>query len=202
MPRVVPEYKEQARRRIIETAGTVFIERGYYQSTMDDIASVMGVSKGAIYQYFKSKEQLFYSVIELMITSRKDELLAILTSENPMFIATSDFFDMKIRRSIESRAFGLDLLLEATKNEHLHNRIKALYDAAYHDLMKQVDNLKEDGIVREDADIPLVWRGLVALRDGLITSSMLGAEIEEAKRTWAHLSKLILNQIMSEEPVQ
>ncbi len=199
MPRVVPEYKEQARRRIIEAAGAVFIERGYYQSTMDDIASAMEVSKGAIYQYFRSKEQLFYSVIDLMITSKKDEVMTILTSENPMFISTSDFFDMKIRRAIETRAFGLDLLLEATKDEHLQTRIKELYDAAYRDLIEQVEKLKERGVVREDADIALIWRGLVALRDGLIMSSLLGAEIDEAKRTWEHLSKIILNQVISEQ---
>ncbi len=197
MPRVVPEYKEQARKRIIETAGLVFIKRGYSQSTMDDIASAMGVSKGAIYQYFKSKEQLFYEVVELMITSKKDEIMTILTSEDPMFISTSDFFDMKIRRAIETQAFGLDLLLEAIKNERLRTRISELYEEAYHELIEQVEKLKERGVVKKDADIALIWRGLISLRDGLITSSMLGANIAEAKKTWEYLSKILLNEILS-----
>ncbi|MFW9788150.1 MAG: TetR/AcrR family transcriptional regulator, partial [Candidatus Thorarchaeota archaeon] len=56
MPRVVPEYKEKARHRIIEAGASMFTQRGFHGTSMDDIAEVLGVSKGAVYQYFKSKK--------------------------------------------------------------------------------------------------------------------------------------------------
>ncbi|HYB76507.1 MAG TPA: helix-turn-helix domain-containing protein, partial [Nitrososphaerales archaeon] len=59
MPRVVPEYKQEAKARILKAAANVFAERGYHQATMDDVARSIGVSKGAIYLYFRSKEELF-----------------------------------------------------------------------------------------------------------------------------------------------
>ncbi len=47
MPKVVPEYKEDAKRRIIEAAMDVIAERGCDQMTIDDVAKKLGVTKGA-----------------------------------------------------------------------------------------------------------------------------------------------------------
>ena len=58
MPKVIPEYKEAAKTKIIEAARKVFAQKGYHDTTMDDIAKEIGVSKGALYSYFKSKEDL------------------------------------------------------------------------------------------------------------------------------------------------
>ena len=48
MPKVVPEYKQEARSRILDAANKVFAEKGYHEATMEDIAKQLGVSKGAI----------------------------------------------------------------------------------------------------------------------------------------------------------
>ncbi len=58
MPKVVPEYKELAKKRIIDAAYKIFYKKGYHNSTMDDIAREVGVSKASLYSYFKSKEEL------------------------------------------------------------------------------------------------------------------------------------------------
>lgn len=63
MPKVVPEYKAQARARIIEAALAVFKRKGLVASTMDDVAREIGVSKGALYLYFPSKTQLLVGVL-------------------------------------------------------------------------------------------------------------------------------------------
>jgi AcrR family transcriptional regulator len=197
MPKVVPEYKEQARMRIIETAGKLFMEKGYHHSKMTDIAIALGISKGAIYRYFKSKKQLFYEVLERGMSSRTDEILTILASDDPLYITTSDFFDMKIRRAIETRTSGLDLLLEVNKDEKLRKHINNLYENAYQEFLDQIERMKQQGNVKMTADITLLWRGLVALRDGLIISSLLGADIDDAKRVWEYLSRLIINEVLA-----
>ena len=63
MPKVVPEYKERARARIIDAALAVFRRKGLVASTMDDVAHEIGVSKGALYLYFPSKTQLLVGVL-------------------------------------------------------------------------------------------------------------------------------------------
>ncbi|MEO0232414.1 MAG: TetR/AcrR family transcriptional regulator [candidate division WOR-3 bacterium] len=49
---------------ILKKAEQIFFENGYYKTKIDDIAKSAKVAKGTIYLYFKSKEDLFISIIE------------------------------------------------------------------------------------------------------------------------------------------
>ncbi len=51
------------RRQILEGARTVFLADGFDGASMNDIARVAGVSKGTLYVYFTSKEELFAALI-------------------------------------------------------------------------------------------------------------------------------------------
>src|SRR5882724_2681393 len=52
------------RRQIIEGARAVFLAQGFDAASMNDIARKAGVSKGTLYVYFKSKEELFEAIAE------------------------------------------------------------------------------------------------------------------------------------------
>lgn len=56
--------KKEKRGRIIEAAATVFAEKGYARTSMSDIAGAAGIAKGTTYEYFESKEALFFAVFE------------------------------------------------------------------------------------------------------------------------------------------
>jgi AcrR family transcriptional regulator len=58
-----PEY-DRRREEITQVALTLFGERGFEGTTMDDIAEEMGFSKAALYQYCSSKEDLFFQVLQ------------------------------------------------------------------------------------------------------------------------------------------
>jgi AcrR family transcriptional regulator len=51
------------RQQILDGARTVFLQDGFDGASMNDIARVAGVSKGTLYVYFESKEQLFEALI-------------------------------------------------------------------------------------------------------------------------------------------
>lgn len=51
------------RRQIIEGAQRVFLENGFDAASMNEIARAAGVSKGTLYVYFKSKEELFAAIV-------------------------------------------------------------------------------------------------------------------------------------------
>jgi|GEM_PF-3149650 len=55
---------DQKREEIIETAGQLFNLHGYEHTSMRQIAIAMGSGKASLYYYFKSKEELFLSVIK------------------------------------------------------------------------------------------------------------------------------------------
>ena len=50
--------------KILEAAYTVFVDKGYSDTTMDDIVKKSNMSKGAIYHYYNSKKALFIALID------------------------------------------------------------------------------------------------------------------------------------------
>ena len=66
--------KEDRPAEITEAALQAFAEKGYDATRVDDVAQRAGVSKGLMYLYFKTKEDLFKAVIKSFITPRVTEL--------------------------------------------------------------------------------------------------------------------------------
>jgi AcrR family transcriptional regulator len=62
----IPERKEREkelrRNAIIDAAESVFFSGGYWTATMDDVAAAAELSKGTIYLYFKTKEEVYYAI--------------------------------------------------------------------------------------------------------------------------------------------
>ena len=56
--------KEKKRDLIIQAAATAFSQKGYSGTSISEIASQANVGKGTIYEYFRSKEDLFFAVFE------------------------------------------------------------------------------------------------------------------------------------------
>ncbi len=57
MPRVV-KHPELRRTELLDLAMTLFLERGYERVSLNDLIATSGMSKGAFYHYFSSKEAL------------------------------------------------------------------------------------------------------------------------------------------------
>jgi AcrR family transcriptional regulator len=60
------------RTQILDGARTAFLERGFDASSMGDIARIAGVSKGTLYVYFDSKEDLFAELVRIEKTRQAD----------------------------------------------------------------------------------------------------------------------------------
>ena len=65
MPRITAEHELEVRTRILRAAIEVFGEQGLHGSTMQDVADASSLSVGALYTYFKSKDELFLSTCDL-----------------------------------------------------------------------------------------------------------------------------------------
>jgi AcrR family transcriptional regulator len=55
---------KEKQRRIIDAIAGVIAEKGYYHATVADICKAANISNGALYKYFKSKEDVFRSIIQ------------------------------------------------------------------------------------------------------------------------------------------
>jgi AcrR family transcriptional regulator len=68
--------KSEARRKaILEVAAEMFIEHGYERTSMSMIAEQLGGSKATLYNYFKSKDELFLAVLDFEIDTNAGAIL-------------------------------------------------------------------------------------------------------------------------------
>ncbi len=68
--------KEDRPAEITQAALAAFAEKGYAATKVDEVAKRAGVSKGLLYLYFKTKEDLFKSVIRSFLSPRIDALIS------------------------------------------------------------------------------------------------------------------------------
>lgn len=69
-----PEQKADRRRAILDAALRLWQESTYEQFTMSELANRLGVAKGTLYLYFETKEDLFQSLLDSMVTGWANEL--------------------------------------------------------------------------------------------------------------------------------
>ena len=62
--------RAQTRARLLKAAGEVFAERGYDRASLEDVAGAAGLTKGAVYSSFASKDELFYALMRERIGER------------------------------------------------------------------------------------------------------------------------------------
>ena len=72
-----PDRVQERRQQIMDAALNCFARKGYHKTTMDDIVAESGLSKGTLYWYFKSKDELFFSLINSFFLEMQQDLDAI-----------------------------------------------------------------------------------------------------------------------------
>jgi AcrR family transcriptional regulator len=88
---------ETTRRAILAAAGDLFGVQGYAATSIDQIAAVAGVAKGAVYHHFVSKERLFEAVFEAATASLSGEVMKAAAQAadiwDALAVGTSAYFD-------------------------------------------------------------------------------------------------------------
>ncbi|RRQ28138.1 TetR/AcrR family transcriptional regulator [Rhodococcus sp. Eu-32] len=74
MPKVSEDHRVERRRQIIDAAMTCFARSGFEGTSMADIIAESGLSAGAIYSYFKNKQELILQVTRDVLRSRSEDL--------------------------------------------------------------------------------------------------------------------------------
>jgi AcrR family transcriptional regulator len=76
MPPIVSEdYKEKKKSKILTSALECFAQKGFQITTIDDIGARSGISKGSIYNYFASKEDIYFELLNKATFNDKEEFI-------------------------------------------------------------------------------------------------------------------------------
>jgi TetR/AcrR family transcriptional regulator, cholesterol catabolism regulator len=157
MPRVV-KHPDIRRAEILDRAATLFIQRGYDNVSLNDLIADAGVSKGAFYHWFPSKDALITALAE---RSARDQVAAIEDATDRCGGSASDRlnallqggFDVKMRMGTPEHLAAMVSLLRS-ENAHLYGRIVAVSEDLVRPLLTRVisDGVEEGVFHTFDAE--------------------------------------------------
>jgi AcrR family transcriptional regulator len=81
MPRNANGYLSK-KRELVTTAEKLFIEKGYKETTIDDLLDASSLSKGGFYHYFSSKEEVLEESIKVLMESLLEQILPIVEDDS------------------------------------------------------------------------------------------------------------------------
>src|SRR5262245_18288697 len=209
MPRVTPAHEQEVRERIVRAATLVFSERGFHQATMQDIVRASGLSVGAIYTYFKSKDELILAGCDLITDQEMSELARRLTPvegfRDRLRVAAGFVFD---QIDVDPSDMTSPRLLALPWAEaDTSPAIRGMLLRRRREIHRVTVALFQEGIARGEfppwLDVEAVAGGIAALLDGVIIQSVeegAGYRRSDAERRVLSMIELLLAAATSPAP--
>ena len=173
--------KIQRRNTIVDAAEKLFFSKGFANTTMDEVAEIVELSKGTLYLYFKSKEELYGAIIQRAMDILK-EMFKEAASTDGNGLTRIDAVGMTFYDFYKKYPFHFQALF----HRELNNAILSKDNPQFEELMMQgeemfqlaVDIIRDgvtDGSIRPGVD---PYKTALAL-DGIFTGLLRVVSLEE-----------------------
>ena len=180
MPRKTKIEAERTRSRILASALSLFVRKGYADTTFTDIAARLRMTKGAVYWHFETKEALLVALVDEMLAKFKRQLDELMPKTGLTFPAIAETMVMNAERIVEDpkgAAFfmlmrtqikwGADSMAK-TREELLSGRV----NGPYHAFIRAIENDIAEGRVRPEINPVAVAAVSVSIWDGLVQAKI------------------------------
>jgi AcrR family transcriptional regulator len=168
VPRLSESEKEARRQRVLVGARRCFARHGYEGATVVRLEREIGLSRGAIFNWFPSKQELFLALAaednkrlhDLFAVGGFDALLEAITKDDPDWLAVYLEFGRRMRSDTE-----------------LRERWKTMTPAEARERSTAwIEDGQAAGEIRSDLDANEIVRFLGVIVDGIVTERALGFE--------------------------
>jgi AcrR family transcriptional regulator len=178
VPKISAAHEQQRRAQILQAAMACFARQGYHATSMDDVVRQSGLSVGAIYSYFNSKEELFLSLCEYRTEQTLVYLNDLFRTPGPMvdkFEQGIEYFFQQLSDDLIPLArVSVEFLSEATKSERVKERQERRCDTIRQFLRWLLTEARADGTIRPDLDLDAAVELMMALNEGIVLMSVAG----------------------------
>ncbi len=190
--------KTQTRAHLLDSARGVFSAHGYELASVAQIADAAGLSKGALYVHFESKEALFRELLVDHVKRRSAATAATLEPDLPLREA--------IMRIIEGAwaiydegdpcsSLSTEFFALAGRNDWGREAMASIFDHCSTALIHFLDQAKEHGQVREDLNSSSAAQLMLALQDGLVMQWQNQPKEADPKNFLVPMAEMILSYI-------
>lgn len=170
--------RRETMHRLCAKGLEIFNEKGYYNTSLDDILTELNLSKGAFYHHFKSKEDYFISIVQNLMVQKVYALLVepLDTFENPLPIIVESLENALEPGRQNEMAYGFmlnDFLTEFHKrNEEISRYLKDIINVWEVNLVSVLKKGKVDGHIARHVDCEGVANYIIASFMGMRTLMM------------------------------
>jgi AcrR family transcriptional regulator len=162
-----------------------FGERGYHETSIDDIAVRTGLSKGAVYHHFTGKREILLALFEFWADqmlqrweqiSRETDPLTALTRDAQAAFAIAGEAAPLVRASIE-------MLAQGVRDDEMRSRIAGVYDSTRAHFASQLRRAREQGLVH-GVDEDSVAYALIGMFEGLFILKAMDPDRVDVGAAW------------------
>jgi AcrR family transcriptional regulator len=142
------EQNDRNRALLLAAARRVFLERGYYAATLDQIADEAGFSKGVVYSRFASKADMFLGLLEDRIAERaaQNAQLAEDLAGTGNFAAVIDLAEQAERGAPGWRLLVTEFRVHAARDPELNRRYAALHARTVDGVARVLAAVSKEGV--------------------------------------------------------
>lgn len=185
MPRVSEAHLAARREQILAAARRCFSRNGFHATSMHDVIAEAGLSVGAVYRYFKSKDELRAAVAESTVGAVIGEVSAVAHHEPALPLAEAV---ARVAAAIEPQVTGPDSVAriaiqawaEALRDPAFAEFVQHAYPSVREQFVTMVRRAQQAGHLAPDADPEAVGAVLFGLMPGYILQRTLTGYPDQA----------------------
>ncbi|HLG11904.1 MAG TPA: TetR/AcrR family transcriptional regulator [Dehalococcoidia bacterium] len=182
MPKVLPEYLELRRQQILDAAAACFSRRGFHQTTMQDICGEAELSPGAVYRYFRSKEEIIEGMGEHRQQENAARLAQVMSKGSTVEVFDEllrvFFIDRDAQEFLDYCSLTIEFISEATHNERVQASLRKTNKAVRDSLIDLVRQSQARGDIDATLDPEGIARVMIALYQGFLTQKLIDPDLD------------------------
>jgi TetR/AcrR family transcriptional repressor of uid operon len=167
MPRLKPDTQRARRENILDAALKCFARRGFHATTVQDICKEAGVSPGAFYVYFASKEDLIAGLCERDRAEFAERFSKLAEASDFLEALSALGEHYFIDESPDRQRFVIEMGIESTRNPRIAEifmRVDRFCSDSFEALFER---LKDEGRIAPKTDIKTLAKVFNVLGDGM-----------------------------------
>ena len=174
------------RERILSAAMTVFAQKGWQKTSLDEVAAAAGMTKGAIYWHFRNKNDLFFALLDARlqrdtspVKAEIQEAIALGQRGEPMQAVAQLFAQAWARSATDHQWTRLYLeVMSQAQEPEIAQRLESLYSHIWHLSGEFVAVMQAGGLTRSNIpqqDLAMLW---CVMFDGVTATAIANPQLD------------------------
>lgn len=180
MPRVSAQYRQEQRERILTAAARCFARRGFHLTSMDDVIAEAGLSAGAVYGYFRGKDELIEAAAGRATELISELLPRMAAAPSPAAMLETLLalvLELAEQLDFDPTRLAMQAWAESSRSPAVSALVTTGYRAVRGHVAAAVPGWQAAGLVAADADPDEVAKVVFGLVPGYIVQHQLLGDV-------------------------